>query len=133
MPAALGCVSHDINTQNGDVLKIYQAGKKSVHGSGAVAPATFVCLCRVYVMGDTAQSRMHASRPAYDPHCLQRHILEHLVPNAVFGPGGTPIPSPRPPLADLKSSSLRADLKSKNEIKKRRPRTVVWATFSRLS
>jgi hypothetical protein len=35
----------------------------------------------VYVMGDTAQSRMHASRPAYDPHCLQRHILEHRVPN----------------------------------------------------
>jgi hypothetical protein len=39
---------------------------------------TYVCLCRVYVMGDTAQSRMHASRPAYDPHCLQRHIFQEL-------------------------------------------------------
>ena len=24
-------------------------------------------------MGDTAQSRMHPKRAAYDPHCLQRH------------------------------------------------------------
>ena len=37
----------------------------------------FLC---VYVMGDTAQDRTHATRPAYDPHFLQRHILEHLVP-----------------------------------------------------
>ena len=29
-------------------------------------------------MGDTAQSRMHASRPAYDPHCLQRHVFQEL-------------------------------------------------------
>ena len=29
-------------------------------------------------MGDTAQSRMHASRPAYDPHCLQRHMFQEL-------------------------------------------------------
>ena len=28
-----------------------------------------------YVMGDTAQSRMHPKRAAYDPHCLQRHSL----------------------------------------------------------
>ena len=27
---------------------------------------------------------MHASRPAYDPHCLQRHILEHLVLNTII-------------------------------------------------
>ena len=46
-------------------------------------PATTCRLC-FYVMGTTAQSRMHATRPAYDPHCLQRHILEHLVPNTII-------------------------------------------------